>query len=406
MKAVLCLFVKNEVFDLPEWLVHHLSLGFDRVIVYDNMSTDGTSELIARLTDVLPIEHIAWPDDAKPVSGLTKQGAAYTDCIERHRGDSEWLCFLDSDEFLIPPSPEATIADLIDHAKLGDAFAINWMIFGSGGVEDSEGRLVMEAFDRRSRGDFNPNRHVKMLFRPEVARRVVNPHFVETDVPCRDLDGDIIAWSEPGIVEPSNVVLGAWRLHHYFVRSRAHWRRRLQRRQPGGGVRDWEMFHHYDRNDVIDVRAVPFAGRAKEQLAVLGIDAAPAPEIDGDFAHPGHGERITAKQFTRSPVRCVLDAIDNGQLRGWAVNPDRPDRAVTLRIEIDQHIYHFIVCDLPRKDVLSSEVGAEFVGFRFTLPADLDAARPHTIRLLDINNKPVRFLVDGARVDSHSFVLA
>jgi glycosyltransferase involved in cell wall biosynthesis len=413
MKSILCLIVKNEAQDIAEWIVHHACLGFHRIVIYDNDSNDGTGEIIKRLALRYPIEHIAWSDGTKPIEGLTKQGAAYTDCIERYRGRTEWIGFIDSDEFLIPPSVDATIADLLgEHDRYG-AFAINWLIFGSGGLETSKGRLVLEAFDRRSRAEFNANRHVKMFIRPETAKYVLNPHYIETEEPCRNLDGDLVSWSERGIVEPERILLRPWRLHHYFIRSREHWRRRTERGQPGGWVREWEKFSDYDRNDVIDTAAIPFAQRARSELLSLDFEVGPVPDVaEQPSASMSRGSANadcrpsdggTRRQTSR--IHCILDAIDNELIKGWAVDPDGPGKPVVLRAEFDNRTYIRFVCDVSRKDVLRSTNWDEHVGYRLSVPPLFMDGQPHRFRLLDAHNKVVRFALRSVWFEEYIFTL-
>ncbi|WP_415594310.1 glycosyltransferase family 2 protein, partial [Liquorilactobacillus ghanensis] len=44
-KSAIVLFVKNEVYDIASWISWHLSLGFDKIFIYDDHSTDGTFEV-------------------------------------------------------------------------------------------------------------------------------------------------------------------------------------------------------------------------------------------------------------------------------------------------------------------------------------------------------------------------
>jgi Glycosyl transferase family 2 len=47
----LATIVKNEVAILPEWIAFHLSVGFEHFYIYENGSTDGTVELLARYSE-------------------------------------------------------------------------------------------------------------------------------------------------------------------------------------------------------------------------------------------------------------------------------------------------------------------------------------------------------------------
>ncbi len=256
------MLVKNEVDNIEEWIVHHLGIGFDRLFIYDNCSDDGTSELIQRLQKQLPIDHYIWPT----TEGGQTQFSAYRDCLERTRESYDWVLFIDSDEFLIPYGSN-TLAELLE-ARSGDgAIAINWKIFGSSGLDSLNGKLVMEALTKRAPIHFEPNRHVKSFVRPKETMDVINPHVFATKRPYVDIQGRELAWSTPGLVERVRIVDGPWGgLHHYFVRTEEHWERRLKRGQANRTTRAADLFARYDRNDEIDLSALPHAMGVKRRI--------------------------------------------------------------------------------------------------------------------------------------------
>jgi hypothetical protein len=267
VNAAVCLIVKNEVADLTEWVVHHANLGFDRLIIYDNCSDDGTTDLICKLQSVLPIDLYKCPTDA---DGRT-QFRAYEDCLERTRGIYDWVAFIDCDEFIVPYGTH-TLTDLLDSHRRDSAFALNWLIFGSSGLESLRGSLVMEALTRRAPFDFEVNRHVKCFVRPIDTRTVINSHAFGTTRPCVNLLGREISWSIPGLVDRSQIVHGVWGgLHHYFLRTRQHWERKVRRGKFDFSTREISLFAAYDRNEVMDESAFKYGGLAARRIACLGL---------------------------------------------------------------------------------------------------------------------------------------
>src|ERR1700733_6952543 len=225
MTCAVCLCVRDEVNDLAEWLAHHRLIGFDRLIVYDNASTDGTSDLLAGFAELLPLDVVHWPHQEGH-----NQVAAFTDCLARFGQSHDWLAFLDADEFLISKT-DRKVSDLLGTHESHSAFAINWRIFGTSGVETTGGRLIMETFCRRGPVDFRANHNVKSFVRPQKVTRVVNPHYFETNEPYFDVLGNPIVWvnGSPGVVQDGTIVCDDWRVHHYVLRSMEHWQRRLAR---------------------------------------------------------------------------------------------------------------------------------------------------------------------------------
>lgn len=267
MRSAVCVFARNEVADFPEWMEHHLLVGFDAVIVYDNDSDDGMSELVNQASLFLPVFRVPWAK--KP--GLNVQVTAYTDCLTRFGQTFDWILFIDIDEFLVC-STEQSLADLLaDHASHA-AIGINWVVFGSAGIQDSRGRLVMDAFLRRAPLSTPINQHIKSLVQPARARRAVNAHAFDVDGQYFGLDGKVMLFPDTeGIVAQDKIHHGDWRLHHYITRSRAHWERRAKRGAADGNPRSEEEFCSFDRNEDIDLTAKPLTRPVKRALHEHGF---------------------------------------------------------------------------------------------------------------------------------------
>ena len=90
------LLMTRDAVDVVEaCLRHHLGLGVERMLVVDNGSTDGTFELLQRLSGELPLDLGA--DD-----GPFQQGHAFTRLAhEAARRGADWVLPLDADEFWV-----------------------------------------------------------------------------------------------------------------------------------------------------------------------------------------------------------------------------------------------------------------------------------------------------------------
>ncbi|MDL2170885.1 glycosyltransferase [Asaia sp. HumB] len=388
IRSLLCLIIKNERQDLLELIAHHCLIGFERIVIYDNESDDGTAEVIEDAAKHFPVERILWQNNRAPIPGLTKQGAAYTHCITEWRDRAEWICFLDGDEFLIPP-PGAQLNDLLDRHADQDAFAINWMTFGSSNLESSAGRLVLEAFTGRGAGDRGVNQHVKIFFRPNKAGRVLNPHYVVTEKPAVSVDGRPVQWMTEGVVAPGTIVQGDWRIHHYIIRSREHWTRRLARRQPGGQARDWETFKGNDASEIPDYRALASARKVHQRLTELGYTYRSVP-TDG-----------SALPLT-SPVQCTIDEVSATVIRGWAYNPQH-EEPTGLIFRIDGQALPEISCTDIRPDVAATELRREKVGFHMLMPSRYLDGSPHTLTVTDTDGQRILFIHNQRRLESKRF---
>ena len=167
--VALCGILRNERPYLAEWIAYHKVLGFETIILYDNGSRDGSADVLAALAACSEITHIDWPDRL----GLLPQSSAYLDALGR--GTSEWLAFLDLDEFLILHQDADVRNFLRRFPSEVSAVAINWRIYGSSNRRRYEPGLVIERFTRCSQLSHPINLHVKSLNRRE---RIVHalPH--------------------------------------------------------------------------------------------------------------------------------------------------------------------------------------------------------------------------------------
>jgi glycosyltransferase involved in cell wall biosynthesis len=111
MKIYAICLAKNEV-DIIEHCLRQASEWAEKIIVYDNGSTDGTWELVQRLAAVNPAI-IAWKQDGKPFNNYMR-GEAFE--AHRHLAQKgDWWCFrLDADE-LYPQDPRPHLLATASH---------------------------------------------------------------------------------------------------------------------------------------------------------------------------------------------------------------------------------------------------------------------------------------------------
>jgi glycosyltransferase involved in cell wall biosynthesis len=158
-RIALCAIVRNEIRSLVEWLAYHKSLGFTEVVIYDNSSTDGTTDVLRVLDEAGELVHLPWPHSV----GARPQRLAYEHA--RKHSDADWLAFFDADEFL-KLNRDARIADFL--ARFADdvsAVAVNWVVFGSGGEARYRARPVIERFTDALPPEARESRTVKAIGR-------------------------------------------------------------------------------------------------------------------------------------------------------------------------------------------------------------------------------------------------
>jgi hypothetical protein len=160
-RIALCAIVRNEIRSIVEWLAHYKALGVTEVVIYDNDSTDGTTEVLMALDDAGELLHLPWPHSV----GVRPQRLAYEHA--RKNCEADWIVFFDADEFLVLHQ-DARIGDFL--ARLApdvSAVAVNWVVFGSGGQQHYRAAPVMERFTDALRAGAVQNRTVKAIGRRE-----------------------------------------------------------------------------------------------------------------------------------------------------------------------------------------------------------------------------------------------
>jgi glycosyltransferase involved in cell wall biosynthesis len=157
----LCAIVRNEIRSIVEWLAHYKVLGFTECVIYDNDSTDGTTDVLIALDEAGELVHLPWPHSV----GDRPQRLAYEHA--RKHSEADWLAFFDADEFLVLPEDSDIAAFLARFGPDVGAVAVNWIVFGSGGQLQYRPVPVTERFTDALPPGAGQNRTVKAIGRRE-----------------------------------------------------------------------------------------------------------------------------------------------------------------------------------------------------------------------------------------------
>ena len=227
-KFGLCLIVRDEVDSLIEWIAYHRMIGFDKIVIYDNQSADGTSELLASLAIGGLIEHIEWPSNLFS-ERENVQVKAYQHAAQNQKFD--WICCLDADEFFVLETAN-NIEEWIDCVGIKKMpIALNWKVFGSGGALRAESGLVTDRFI--TCGDVNDGvcHHIKTFGPRELVNHgaIVHTH----GWPLADGQFYVDACGRPVDVAGHTRVVparweGAW-INHYIVKSKEEFEKKMRR---------------------------------------------------------------------------------------------------------------------------------------------------------------------------------
>lgn len=120
-----CALFKNEARYIKEWIEFHRLIGVEHFYLYDNGSSDEPNQILNTYVKEGIVTLIDWPtrvDPEKEEWALATQIPAYESAIKLYaEKESEWLTFLDTEEFLVPPEGNSLLPILeryVDYAAI------------------------------------------------------------------------------------------------------------------------------------------------------------------------------------------------------------------------------------------------------------------------------------------------
>jgi glycosyltransferase involved in cell wall biosynthesis len=290
--ATACAIVKDEAPYMAEWLAHYVTLGFDRVVVYDNGSSDATAEIVAACAAAEPrIAFVRWPSRAGEAPQLT----AYRHALQS--ATTRWIGYFDADELLVLKGFDS-IGEYLARFDAGiGAVAVNWRMFGSNGETHYRDAPQATRFRLGSANDM-----VKPILRVDCADtidHVHGPSLVRGQYANERFEPVVLRnQASTGIGSYLNA-----QVNHYVLRSAEEFRDKRARgyaARPPGDLRYpqrdqafWDACERYNRNDdhAVDPwteRAAPLRSRfealarrfapLRRGLADAPGDACAAPE--------------------------------------------------------------------------------------------------------------------------------
>ena len=143
---------RNEARTIEEWLTHYLNQGIDHFFLFDLGSTDSVGSVLSPFVRAGYVSLLNAPELR---SSRERQVAANNYCLRNGGRKFQWLCFLDTDEFLFSPARTNVREALAELSNLKAIF-VPWVIFGSSNLAHPKECGVVESFTNRAASIENP----------------------------------------------------------------------------------------------------------------------------------------------------------------------------------------------------------------------------------------------------------
>ncbi len=217
---------RNEGPYLKEWIEFHKMVGVDHFILYNNDSQDNWKEVLTpyiREGLVEVIDWSSWYSYTAQKFPIQAQFSANIDALKKGKEDTEWLIFMDVDEFIFPKKTKTLLECLNTVYSQAGAVFVQWRNFGTNQMFLEPGVPILFYLTKASSLAYKRNTQGKTIIKPRLAdlERFVSNHY------CPLLSGSYFDGSgNSRFVDKLNPPWHAWShssdflcMNHYCLRD-------------------------------------------------------------------------------------------------------------------------------------------------------------------------------------------
>jgi hypothetical protein len=213
--------LKDEAPNMEEWLCHHMAIGVDHFFLYDNGSTDGLHEVLKPYADHGVVTTVYFP-----MRGLQRDANNH---VVRFFGDTtEWIAYVDIDEFLVPERDEPISAVMARYPE-AEQVLVSRKEFCYSGHRTPPTGLVTESY--REYSEHVPRMGTseilaKPIVRPRAVARVGIHNALTVHGRTVNTAGGPTSEEATVIEDPTYANL---QMNHYFTKSRVEFEAKRSR---------------------------------------------------------------------------------------------------------------------------------------------------------------------------------
>jgi hypothetical protein len=247
----ICISMKDQTKDLPEWLIHHYHhIGIRRFYIMDDGSDPPISQ---QLTDFgIPKSALTFHYQPRETRDEHMQVVFYQQCQEWFGDKHTWIAYIDGDEFLEATGNE-TVQDVLrsfDADESVGALGVHWKMHNSNGLltrpKSARKGFTTCLWDSPEDylGGTDDNHHIKSIVKTSKFLHYANPHKFDLRDGANTVTehGDVVttvAWRSP-------ITRDRVALHHYAVKSRQEYEEKMARSNGMGQPKGEEFWNHME----------------------------------------------------------------------------------------------------------------------------------------------------------------
>jgi Glycosyl transferase family 2 len=243
----ICMVVKDQSLDLPEFFQHHYyNIGFRRFYIMD----DGSNPPLSEIQDYgVPNEALTFRYYKPEEHSLRMQLEVYDNCSKLFGKNHVWMAYFDADEFLEQVT-EVTLKEKLQELEKTDTigiFVINWRMHTSSNIVNRP-KDIRKSFleciydDPEHNGTQSDNRHVKSIVRTSKYKKAISPHIFNVVDDAHSVGEDGRTTNLSPFRQP--ITRKLFSLHHYAVKSYEEYLEKLSRGNAMSDPKTWDFWDH------------------------------------------------------------------------------------------------------------------------------------------------------------------
>ena len=231
----ICAMIKDEHPYIREWALHHKSLRFDKIFIYDDHSSYPYDAEIGDLISSGFIEISQWEGNQ-----WSRQSRAYNQFVwSKEWEDEDYCAFIDIDEFIFFDTAK-TIEEFMSLYKEFAGVGLNWRLYNANGRINAPHNIsTIEAYTQEFEY-YEPR--IKVIGRLKDIQSFPSVHHF------KPLKGRLVTTDNHTITgmehQPESFING--HIKHYITKSWEDWIRRLKRGNITSGLRTIDTFFKFN----------------------------------------------------------------------------------------------------------------------------------------------------------------